>query len=657
MQIKIRGAQQDHNLSVPNAESTWTVLELKQAIVRAHRGDNELTADGMRLIFAGRVMNDSQALSEFGIQDEQTVHMVVRPAASPDSAGAQQQQQQQQPQVGATIFGQQAGQANPLGDLFNQFVPALNQIMPALTQGLNRMVPPTAAAAAPVGPASEGSASQQPNTTAQAQTAAAQQAAQAAAAAQAAVAAQAAAQAHVQHMQAMQHQQILLHHHLHHHHQHHVHHQVQFRGPVPQPPSVQVHIHVNLAELDELPARLQTFYQRVAPAPVTVRIEQPAPAASGQTAAPPSSAAAPQGQTAPPAAQRPAPSSAAPPAPAPAPAPAAAATQPRPNLTQIVAAAGMPVETEPATNLFDALEREVMNSMEIADLMRLVNGDWSPIQKARPAVVAYINGELAADNSPGNRERLAAKTAKALVLHLVDHVELRPAFLMRQKPQQNIFRALENGLYATSLELIHLFLEEPCPSNFAQRLRLHLVRFVGSSIDHLSREMLINGQADVDVLVQALVRAGIQAAARQNAQIGAFAPMAGNMAMNALVMWRNEYMQLHRRAGDSAIFTTDPRVLPAAPPSTAPATAATAAAISGPPSVSIDDLLDEALGEQSSVPAPPTSDPAIANLRRALQDTSLAPEAVSSILEAAGEAASAPQAGPLDPVAKGLLPR
>ena len=347
----------------------------------------------------------------------------------------------------------------------------------------------------------------------------------------------------------------------------------------------------------------------------------------------------------------------APPAPAPAPAPAAAATQPRPNLTQIVAAAGMPVETEPATNLFDALEREVMNSMEIADLMRLVNGDWSPIQKARPAVVAYINGELAADNSPGNRERLAAKTAKALVLHLVDHVELRPAFLMRQKPQQNIFRALENGLYATSLELIHLFLEEPCPSNFAQRLRLHLVRFVGSSIDHLSREMLINGQADVDVLVQALVRAGIQAAARQNAQIGAFAPMAGNMAMNALVMWRNEYMQLHRRAGDSAIFTTDPRVLPAAPPSTAPATAATAAAISGPPSVSIDDLLDEALGEQSSVPAPPTSDPAIANLRRALQDTSLAPEAVSSILEAAGEAASAPQAGPLDPVAKGLLPR
>jgi hypothetical protein len=658
MLVKVRGAQHDHNLSVPNADPTWTVLQLKEAIVRAHSGDNDLSVDAMRLIFAGRVMTDTQTLQDFGIQDEQTVHMVVRPPAQvPPAPGANGPSpgdggRNQQPQVVQGGIQQVAGPL--LGDLLNQFAPALNQIMPALAQGITRMVP-----AAPQEIAGEGNggsalpaAQQQPQAQAQVQ---AQAQAQAQMQAQMAAHQQAHLQAHLHHQNMMLQQAAR------------ANPAVLMAGAAPPMPAVQVHVHVSLTELDDLPARLQSFYQRMAPAQVTVRVEQhqqpqQSPPAQQQpqqqTAGAPTNTGAQRQAPAAAAPSRPVQQQPAPAVPAAAPPAAASEAQPRPNLSQLVAAAGLTTDASngsPASNLLDALEREVMNTMEIADLMRLMGGDWSPILKARPAVTDFVKRELAADSGVGNRQRLAAKTAKSLVTGIVEHIELRPLFLQRQKPnQQNIFRTLENGLYAASLDLIQLFLEEPVPASFTQKLRLQLVRFVGATMDYFSREVLVNGLGDLDVLVQALVRAGIQEASRQNAQLAAFAPMAGNLAMNTLVMWRNEYMQVHRRSGDDAIFTTEPRVPPLAAPAAPPAAA-------GPAAVSIDDLLDEALDAQPQRPAGgPAGGDAASALRTSLQDTSLTRQEVEGILAAAQDSSADPSSASsseLCAAAKGILPR
>merc|ERR1719272_1346090 len=84
------GAGGAFSVEVPD---TATVLEVKQKISAV----NNAATGSLKLIYAGRILDDSKTLSSFGFKSGNTVHLVVKkpsaatagsPAASPAAAAA-----------------------------------------------------------------------------------------------------------------------------------------------------------------------------------------------------------------------------------------------------------------------------------------------------------------------------------------------------------------------------------------------------------------------------------------------------------------------------------------------------------------------------------------------------------------------------------------
>lgn len=603
MRINIRGASSAHNFEV-DAEPEWTVLQLKEQIaerVRAAGGESTPVAtDRIRLIHMARVLENEKRLSETSIVEGQTVHMVLRQVDLPPSPGPQQQS------VGA------APTSVPQMDIVSQMLSSL----PGIIGGVVQSATTAAAGAAP----------------------------QTAAAPSVSPGATTAAQSHGAPPQPA----FVVHHHQQHHHHHHHHHQMmmlqhqqllqqqlrqqqqqqqQMAQLQPFVAGVHVHVHVNFSELDALPARLEQL-RRQAPFVSGIQThvlggqeqtQSPqAPPQAGQQRTTASAASASTTQQS--AAQQP------PPAQAhqqPHGSPAAAAAGPRPTIAQLAAQAGIvdAGESEAPESLLDVFSRNIMSSFDVPQLMSLIGGSWMPIEKLRDPARQFIrtwseqNGNVSLASGGEGRQRFAASSARSLIQSMVENHDVYSLLRPRQREGVNMFLALEQWAYVVMLEMTNHILDSGAGAAFTGPLRVIIVRAVGRLFHYAQRELLRNGPADLDHIIQNLIRILIATAAREQPALGqhlqAMGPMALGIAMNTLGQWHQEYQVRFRSESDDSVFTTS---IPVFQPimQRPQASAEVAATRSGGPAatVDMDALLDEAMNEAGTPPPAAAASPA-----------------------------------------------
>jgi hypothetical protein len=641
MKINIRGASPSHNFEI-EVERELTVERLKTAIAahiaqQGQQGEESISVDRIRLIHMARVLDNARLISDTALQEGQTVHMVIRQVDLTPPPPPQQQATQQPfhnidhhvQQIAIPQMGDLAGVFSALPGLLGGIVNVATNVVTPQQQQQHRATP---------GPATSPSADgQQLPVDPAATTGTPQQVPQG-------------------FQQVFVHQQQLPHHHHHHHHHHHQHvmrlqqlHQQQLQQQLQQQfqqqqqqqqPFVQgvhVHVHVNFNELDALPARLEQLRRQapfvtevrthVAPPPV---VQSPQPVAATQQQSPTAPPQVARGAGAVPAAT-PAPAARQAPPTAP-----AASSGPRATLGQLATQAGIEdtSASEPPSSLIDVFSRSIMSNFDVAQLMTLIGGSWAPLERTRDPAAQYIRSWAASNGNPSlvgarseGRQRFAASSARSLVQSLVENSLLYNLLGPRQRVGTNLFEALERWAYVMIGDLTTLILDGGQGRAFTDRLRQLAVQHVGRLLHYSQQDYLRQGPADLDHIIQTMIRIFLDMAVREQPQVGqhiaAMGPMAVQIAMSTLGQWLQEYQMHFRRGGndDAAFRTAVPTFAPlqaataaATPPSAPPAAIPAAAA----PVVDMDALLDEAIDESASTPS------------------SASPSASRSVLAAAG---------------------
>jgi hypothetical protein len=618
-------------------EPSILIKDLK-VLLAAKLGDGT-TADRLRLIYIGRVMADDNTLAQYGVGDGQVIHMVIKPA------DVTQQPARPQPPADATSApgstaaggmdsptGSSDGPGVPgpggvdMGGLFRGIFQNLQFAGPLVSAAIHRGVhgggfaSPAAASAAPTGDeSSTGEHASAPRTQSRPATPQAQS-------------------------QAQQQQQ-------------------HFAFGIPgfpqgfpgmagpggrvvpptqsaQAPLFHVHVHVTMDELEVLPARLSSFEQRMAarqpPQHVHVHVQQhdgPVNARGAANAA----AARPNPQT-----------SQGQPVPG-----AVAAGEPRRTvLSDIARGTGLQVGPtgEPHT-LQDVLSEAVSNNLDMGEVMQMMQGDWSAVERTRPQLREFIMRRTGGNPTRQLREELVEES-------VIDIVE---AFDRNQEVQAQVRQRARTGVAMQPLvraftrlalrDIVNLVVDgPPAGTAYGVAFRNLVVRHVGHAMVYAERNVVRNGAADVDALLDVALAVVVREGTRQKPELAGLAGMASMMVLPALRNWKTEYTQRLRREHDTSnlememrrIVNVSTRGAAADAPHSqtfgasagggASATAAQAAApppaapVGRQPTDADDALLDACLDEAShSFHAPPATGDveSAAALSRALEGSSI----------------------------------
>ena len=701
MNLRCRSANGE--VLVENVDGETTAAGLKslyaQALSRRDPATAAVPEDRIRIIYRGRVLPDAVTLSSAGITNDSVVHVAIRPAGDgggPEAAGAGAPPPSQVPRpttttrIYTTTFGgaeganpgdpapgipdvfrmiqnlqQQAAAGNQppsaadaagapslgaapggadfsrifglVGNLFNQSAPAAASAPPAATppppsQAANNATPSQAAGRptptpapttpAPTGsPATPAAASRPPATPApSARTSEPVNATRA----QPAVAA-----------------------------------------ATTTAPVMNVHVHVTMAELEQLPARLERFYQETnsrlpvqpqvhiaapagaaatvasIPAAIMTAVQQRMSHAAPAAATPAAGGAEPGATTAPPVAPGPSMSSSV--------AGAAAGlgglfSRIMSDVSAATRASGSPATTASARTaatggggsarpargddeddpvsapLYAELQSALTSTFQMADGMRMIQGDWTPAERVREPLLKFIVASRRGEpDSPQERERLALVAAAKARKHIERNDDFRREVTPRCKgTPADVLAFLEAAVANGNRQVIDLVVDgPPAGVTFSGALRTLLVRLVGHAIDYCKRE-LFRTDADVDAVVSTLTQKAMRTLAQERPEM-AMLTMAGPIVQGCARNWAVEYLERHRRPDDDAtVLSWKPKCIAARPP---PSSADVAAAMPASPSTSLDAMLDDALGGIAAAPnssiaaTVPASPPEVANLR------------------------------------------
>ena len=548
------------------AEAAWTMRTLKEKV----SAQMEVEAGRLRLIHLGRVPKDDATLESVGMTEGHTVHVVVRPADIPPSGSTSSSPTE--PVVEEQDSRQARHPSAPQGENLGI---DLGGILRSVMGNLGPAVAGLASAFPSAAPTNSSPDSQTPQPSGDTQTRPSQSQPQ------------------------QQPQSVPP--------------QTRLRTTVisqQQPPvtGFVVHVHVTPDQLDTLPERLQRFVQRSPNVTVSVH-EGPNPSQpTANISSFVQSVVEQAQQQQPQPAQQPPQQAGRAPQPA---QPAGGSTAPRQSIAQLAEQCG--IRNEPSTNIFEELSNAMTNAMDMADVMKLMQGDWTPSMKVREPLRKYIAKETGQPN-PGEEARrtLSRKAARSMCSAIADNEQLARELGRRQREGENAIRRLESLVFVCAQRLIDLTMDDARRNTFPQELRKQIVCFVGQAMDFGNRVLFRNGQQDTDFIVGLSLQHVIRAATEQHHEFAAFAPMGAQVMRGCTQQWYQEYMSRYRQPSDDEVFSV---VVPPEPSRQADA----------------DALLDEALSE--AVPAPTTSTAMspLQQLQTALRSSTLSPHTQSDI--------------------------
>ena len=465
---------------------SWSVLQLKEAVAVAK--GNGMTAGRLRLIVMGKVMRDEQLLSEFNLTDDHIVHLVVRMEAPPSPPTTTPVL----PDITNFGFPPQVGTL-PQQVINFGFAPQVGTLPQQVGGFVNVFSEITQAVTRAMQPPPSGGPTTDPNAP------------------------------RVSHFVSQ---------------------------PPPPISGYVVHVHVSLAELEQLPQRLQRVQQQMAPNVVIHVQHSQSPPSNPSVPSVPSVPSAFSHPTQPPRSTPVAPQAVASKTVAPQVAPSTTAAQLARERF------GIDTSTMQQGDFLDVLAGVALDSLGVQEIMRLQAGDWGPFARLRDKVAEKIRIACGGVSTPETRKQLAAKTAKELVTALNDELPLRSAMLQRQAPDRNVFVVLERAAFHLLEEVLEQFLDTRTEEAiWSRRLRMTMVRFIGATVQQLDRDTLRNGRADTDPLLHMCVNSGLGFAARTHPQLQPFLPMVGQMLLGTTRSWHAEYLHVHHRDADSQIFT------------------------------------------------------------------------------------------------------